>query len=233
MALALREANITLHEPVLARFSIRNALRKPIHFSIDNDSLEGFELAVVPPTGDAVRQPLIVPGFHVGGTTTLQPGQEYRKEIVLSRWYAFPNPGRYKIVAEMAPPIYTEGQKLIRSVASETLWLEVKPRDADRLKQACESLSQAVLHGPDTAAKWTAMLALAYVRDPVAIPYLREVAVVTEADYRSPAVKGLALIAEVEGLESVLSALGPDRQRLEPEVRQALKFLQLHISATD
>ena len=232
MSMSLRQSSVTLQEPVWGEFSLRNGLSEPIQFLIDNDTADRFELVVVSPTGKTTHQLLLTPGMGIGGTT-LGPGAEFHLDLVLSRWYQFDSPGKYKIDVKMSPRVSLQSNSVITPEVTATLWLEVKPRDPDRLKRTCESLIQAALQGPDSEAKHIATLALAHVHDPIAIPYMARVAAETNADVQSPVVMGLGVMASTDGLETVLSALGPYLQQLEAKVREAQYRIQHHISVTD
>ena len=76
------------------------------------------------------------------------------------------------------------------------------------------------------------MLALSYVPDLIAVPFLERVALGSES-LRATAVAGLARIANVQGIDEVISNLKGKDPRLVSEIRTELNMIRLGVRVMD
>jgi hypothetical protein len=223
---------VTLHEPVLLEFSIRNGLREPIQFDLGLNRNSRFIYAIVDPQGVTHRVgPLRETGFGAIGKITLPAGRTFSEKLLLDVWFQFPQPGEYSVKPELAFSVQRAGGNAVPVGAPSPLSVNVEPRDAKRLEAVCDRLAEAAI-SPDAAKALEAAAALSYVVDPIAVPFLAKV---TRRDelLRYAAVEGLGRVADAYGLDAVLSALGPDRAALERDVRAALWSLHHRVTVED
>lgn len=230
---ALRQASVTVHEPIQGALSIHNELGRPIHVDLGKDCEENIEFAISPPQGGTSRG-LRIARAGIGTTCEIEvlPGGNFSHEFELNRWYAFGQTGRYQVEPKIDASFFAQEGKLPVMGAAEILWIDILPRDPTRLGQVCQSLSQVALNAKDLTTRVHAARTLGLMQDIVAAPYLAQLAA-KGAPFHDIAVDGLARIAEVEGLDVVITSLGPLGARIEPDVRENLRLLRLHVTQTD
>jgi hypothetical protein len=169
------EGRPTLHEPVVLRVVVKNTLARPVEIDLGADRKAGFLFAIKPPGGTTIKlPPLVREGISRSGRLTLEPGQTYNQELVLNEWYEFPAVGKYELSARLVASAKTpEGESLSEPAEFRTT-LTVGPEDAERLRQVAAGLAEQITgaHSYEEAAE--AALALGYVKDPVAVPYLEK-----------------------------------------------------------
>jgi hypothetical protein len=157
-----------------------------------------------------------IPGAieHVGHVANpwLEPGATYDQELLLNKWFNLSEEGSYSLSLTFDGSIsFPDGGKLaLESIARGTsVTFQVLPRNEMALRKACESLSQVATQGGGDKRALAAAEALAYIRDPIAIPFLVDLA----------GRDGFADIA-VRGFERIGT----------PESRQALEKLAIESS---
>jgi hypothetical protein len=209
VSFSLEEASVTLHEPVLLDFSVRNSSTEAIKFDLGFDAKEGFRFSVGVRGGAMVKlPPYSRGGLGVGGKRTIGPGEAYIQPLLFNEVYAFAKSGEYVIAAALVARIQTESGRYLERPGEVLLNLHVGDRDPQRLAQVCEHLTQVATKGGDYRSARAASFALRYVLDPVAVPYLAKVVKDGDSGVRGFAVTGLARIGTREAVEVLESALG-------------------------
>jgi hypothetical protein len=103
---SLPAEQLSLHEPVVMTFSVRNATPADVHLDLGQDRKGGFLLSVTRPDGVKIElQPYSRDGISLAGRVSVGPGQSFTQNIVLNEWYDFQTPGRYLLEARLAEPI--------------------------------------------------------------------------------------------------------------------------------
>ena len=98
----------------------------------------------------------------------------YVDTIVLDDWYKVPGAGLYSIEAGIRGEVLALSAP-VQPVLSGTMTVEVLPRDEERLKRVAQDLLEQVVRGSTYDERDTAAVALSYMEDPVAVPYLQQV----------------------------------------------------------
>jgi hypothetical protein len=165
---------ITMHEPIVVRFDVLNKSTQPIKLQLGVDRKENFALAIQWPDGSTHERPSLPrrEGAFGLGNVDLGPGERLRQQLLLNEWADFPGPGAYEIDVRLLTPIeMNSGAKIVSEPYHASF--NVLPRDEPRLKAACEKLAQQI-ESPNLNVRDMndAASALAYVDDPVVVPYL-------------------------------------------------------------
>lgn len=202
----------TLHEPVVVQFSIKNRLNEPISLDLGHNRKTSFLITVLKPNGSIVRVPeLSSEGLGAIGRISLDPMQQYSQRLLLNEWYDFSEPGTYMVDINLAAPIQANGGSTINVATKKRVKIYVAPRDADALKRKCEELGNAVAQSASYAEAEEAARALSYIRDSVAVPYLK-----TALDANKLVsviiLDGLSRLSSDEAIEVIISAAQSQNQ---------------------
>ncbi|MCJ8268024.1 MAG: hypothetical protein MJK04_01315 [Psychrosphaera sp.] len=153
----LREAKISLHEPVLVDFSITNHAREAVTIDLGSNSISAIEFDILQPRQTAFTRFKISGIDEVNikgrngtgfgrlevsaavGEKRLGPGDSYNKTLILNKWLAFSGPGKYQIKPVLDAPIITRSGQFT-ATEPPNLLLQVTPRDEKRLKQRAKAL---------------------------------------------------------------------------------------------
>jgi hypothetical protein len=203
---------ITLHEPVIVAFSIKNGLDEQVKFDLGHNRKSKFLFAITQPNGSVVNPPpLSEEGIGRIGRLSLGPGENYSQELVLNEWYDFNQPGGYQVEIRLADPIQTTGGGKLAAPTKQVLNLSIEPRDPAVLQARCAKLVKTV---EESLEKTTdAALALSYVKDPIAVPYLKRL-LKPGRHTEGIAIGGLGRIATDEAIEIIIAAAQDQNQYL-------------------
>jgi HEAT repeat protein len=209
----LQDPKVTLHEPVYMNFSVSNHLAEALDIDLGFDRKESFRFSITRPDGSIARAgPYRRGGLGVTGSVTVGPGQTYTQAILLNEFFDFGQLGDYVIVAEITTPFRTTSGRAVRGIPPANVTLHLAGRDPKRLVEVSDRLTKEAIQ-PGSQSAMEAAFALAYVRDPVAIPYLNRVlGEATDSAAKYWAVKGLARIKSpdaINALESHLKTADP------------------------
>jgi len=197
---------ITLHEPVILSFTVRNDLERTIKFDLGFGRKEAFLITITQPDGAKIELPRFQPeGLGLIGRTQVRSKQIYTQNLLLNEWYEFKMLGKYEIAINLTNPMQTLEGKNIETNTRYRTSLEIYPRDGERLKQVCAALARKVATASSYDNASEAVLALSYVNDTVAVPYLDEVLKSNRLELI--AIKGLERIANYEAVDVLISAL--------------------------
>ncbi len=223
---------VTLHEPIYVEFSVRNGTNEQREFDLGKNRKTGFEFTVIEPDGRATGPlRLTEAGFGAPGRITLAPGQTYTQKLLLNEWYGFPGPGDYKLQARFVAPSGSRTGLQRVTYPLQEMDVRVGPRNPKRLEQLCQSLGETA--GSESPSdSYFAGLALSYVEDVVAIPYLEHLAGESES-LRGTAVAGLGRIANAEGVERVIASLNSKDPRLISEIRTQVEYIRHGVKVAD
>lgn len=200
---SLLNDHLTLHEPVVLIFTAANKTNSPIQLDLGQDLKEGFLFAVTDPNG--IRHPLrpyMHQGLYAPGIISIASGHTYSQKLVLNQWYAFSAPGRYVLEAHLGCPI---GIGPCQGVGQQTdqvsrIMIDIGPRDEAALTKTCESLVKEIV-GPNAQDAADAALALSYVDDPLAEPYLRRALFEqSDPDVEDILLKGLGRVGDARSV---------------------------------
>ena len=217
--------SLTLHEPVLVEFALRNGSSQGIETDLGFNRKQNFSLTITTPDRHKVTaSPIAAEGFGAVGQISLRPGETYRQVLLLSERYNFETTGEYAVDVRLTGVIKNSEKQAVASEAPSEMKLTILPRDASRLTEVCTSLAETAIRGSTYVEARDAALALSYVRDPVAVPFLartlRESKLV-----RSEAADGLARIATPEAVEVLNASSNSSDNELNAIARSALAII--------
>jgi len=222
---SFRQSTVTLNEPVVLLFSVHNGLSQPVTLTLGALNIQFFHFTLTTPDGRtlsssaAVGQSLGAIVFDGQGKATIQPGVDYEQAILMNQWFHFSMPGTYSLTSKLITNV--ESQNGDFSAPSHTLQLRVSSRYPDRLREICARLAEEAEAAPNVAGARAPALALSYVEDPIAVPYLDHLLRSHSLTY-DLAVNGLERIGDNEAVAALLSALDDDYGDISELATQAL-----------
>lgn len=185
---------ISLNEPVSLNLVVQNNSPEPIKLDLGNDRKGDFQFNVTRPDGKAISlPPRRNGGFRRVGLVAIEPSQEYRQKLLLNEWIDFSLVGRYDIEVRLFHPGLLQQETVPDDLFTFRITLTVRPRDPAHLEAVCAYLAGQVESAPSYESATESAVALSYVRDPVAVPYLQMVL------HARPLVDGFA----IDGLERI------------------------------
>jgi len=225
----LKDSTLTLGEPVILVFSVRNDSDRAKSIDLGVDKTQFLAFSVTTPDGQVLRGgPPLPEGLHTLGTMTIAAGGTYKQELLLNQWFEFKSPGRYFLEAKLNAPGFPPSEAL----PAQGRWtqLEIKARDINRLTKVCAELAARTEEARSVTDAQDPALALSYVRDPVAVPYLARVLSSHALSYQL-AVAGLERIGNDAAIETLLSELNDKYGDIGDLARRALERMEDHISS--
>jgi hypothetical protein len=197
---------LVLHEPVVLEFSVKNETNTRVVLNLGQDRKGGYEFSVTPPGGEKLRlRRYAHAGIARVGRLSIEPGLIFSQRLILNEWYDFATPGRYDLEGRLVEPIegtaYEERDPGFHGV------IEVGPEDVRKLKVICDSLAKKVVESRTYEDAAQAALALSYVKDPVAVPYLERILAANKS-IQLIAVQGLERVGDDNAIRALGSALG-------------------------
>jgi hypothetical protein len=199
------EQRLTLHEPVILTFKVTNNAPGAIKLFLGEDRKAGFSFTLMKPDGTTVKLPPYRPeGLSVSGDLSVQPGESYFQNLLLNEWYDFASLGTYELDARLVQPILADSGVSYGGNAGLSARIEITPRDELTLSKTCDNLASAV-EGATSASQEAveSALALSYIRDPIAVPYLRRV-LKGQRMVENFAIKGLEAIANESAVQALI-----------------------------
>ena len=201
------QQRLTLHEPVILTFKVTNNTAGAIRLFLGEDRKAGFSFTLTRPDGKTVKLPLYRPeGLSVSGTLSVQPSESYFQNLLLNEWYDFASLGIYELDARLVQPIRSNDGTIYGEDAGFRARIEIMPRDELALAKACDALASTVEGAASYSQAAEAALALSYVRDPAAVPYLRRV-LKAQGMVNNIAIKGLEEIANQSAVQVLIEGL--------------------------
>jgi hypothetical protein len=222
----LIQDSVTLQEPVFVEFTLRNGSAEPIETDLGFNRKQNFDFTITTPDRRRVSAPSVAAeGFGAAGRISLRPGETYRQILLLNERYSFDAPGGYEVDARFTGSIHAAQKQAIQGDGGwSTIRLTVRPRDQQRLTEVCGSLAEKAVHGSTYIEARDAALALSFVRDPVAVPFLGRVLRESKL-VRSEAADGLARIATPEAVELLNASSNSGDSELSAIARSALAII--------
>jgi hypothetical protein len=218
LSCTLARTNVVLREPVVLNFVVENTLSQPVKLDLGYDRKGSFLFTVAQPDGKKVelRQSLKM-GLSRIGEVRLEAGRTYRQNLLLNEWYEFPAAGDYEVQVRLAKPIQTQDGQDISVPTEFRLPLKVGAENPAQLSEVCSELAARVAAADSYDEAAEAALALSYIKDAVAVPYLQEV--LASGHLVEPiAVAGLEHNGSNESVEALLSALRTQPRQVKEEL---------------
>ena len=211
----IERGSAVLHEPVYATLVVQNTQPERLDFDLGANSKTTFAFSITQPDGRVMHiPPFLTPdGVSAIGRVRLENGLTYTQKILLNEWHDFASAGQYSIEFRTSAAFRTSSGRSVETTAIQPIILEVQQRDEKRLQSICNELvTTALTLSFDARKRTTAAVALSYVRDPVAIPFLLQLlehgSIVGADGY---AVEGLTRIGTNEAIGALIETVGVAR----------------------
>lgn len=206
---------ISLHEPVFIDCTLSNSSATAIQLDLGPGRVEAFRVTIAALADASVNElRRTCPGFAASGEIEIAPLAEHQESLLLQEWYRFASAGRYRITIA----VLLEDAR----IGCAPFFIDVLPRDADRLRASCEALAARAVSGGVTADAIGAARALAYVADPIAVPFLERL-FAGDSVIRRQAIEGLGRAGN-EAARALLRPLARDSDKETAALaRQALR----------
>jgi hypothetical protein len=223
-------AALTRHEPALAVIEVANRTNASVAIDLGVNRRNHVELLVTPPGG--VPTWTRIPPREGGGRPgdiVLAPDETQVEPVFLNEWRAPEEIGvhRYEprflsAAFERAPPT---------PIISSPSLLTVLPRDEELLRRRCTELSDAAIGAVERAARLDAVATLAWVHDPVAVPFIETTLAAAPDAVWPDLLPALAAIDVAPALELLYREAVTPREGLPASGRPALARLLLYRKA--
>jgi len=167
------------------------------------------------PNGQKLQTPKLTGppggGVYFQSQPTLKPSQQYTQRLLLNEWYDFPIVGEYRVKLVSDVTFKNTAEQSVSSSAPNEFVLKVGTQNNEQLRSICNGLATKALSEAEVQPRVEAAIALSYVQDPIAIPYLSfllESGTPGAKNVNGYALTGHPRIGTDEALEVLLSAWG-------------------------
>lgn len=202
---SLARATTTLHEPVIATFSVFNSSSETVNFDLGKDMTSSFIVAVTDPNGNSTTRQLDPDGVGLDGSISLPAGEGFSSDLLLNRWNDFSSVGDYRIRITLNGSITSQNGGVLAAQPSQVLYLHVGPRDAQKLGATASAQADAAINASAIEERMTAAETLSYIKDPLAVPQL--IRVLNQGTFVEHfAVQGLGWIANPQAIVALWEA---------------------------
>lgn len=207
----------TLRAPVRLLFSVENHSADRIKLKLGRDRKGSFSFVLQRPDGTKIQLPPLPmrEGIFDLGMVSLSPGERLIHPLLLNEFARFETPGKYGIEVRLVTPIETGAATQVH-VDPYYGKFEIVPRDEKMLMATAEKLTTQIESSRSVQEALGAATALAFIDDPVAVPYL-ERALHSGQYVEAPTIDALAKIGDA-GATRVLIALLGESSRGSPDV---------------
>ncbi len=165
-------------------------------------------------------------GIAFFGKVHLLPGESYSQVLVLNEWFKFEELGTYRVDIRLLSSVQSGGSVLANSSFSGRL--EMLDRSPEKLDATCNDLMARLGAARSYKESSELALALSYVADPIAIPYLEKV--LEKRMVADIAVAGLKRLNSAESIQALIRALNIPDQDTALLARSALQLMQSETS---
>jgi hypothetical protein len=219
-----RVAHVTAHEPIILDLAIENNAKDSAHVSLGRDRKEGLTIEIRSPSRDKTR--LVWPrrsGFSRVGDFEIAPAGQYLQSYILDEAYNFAEVGQYEVEATLANPILIHGVPTATPNSFHAR-IEIEPRNEAALEKRCEFIVTQIEQASSFQDAADAALALSYVRDPVAVPFLQKL-LTTNWRVQPSAIVGLERIASRDAI-NVLALAAKEQGDTSTLAKSALERIE-------
>lgn len=201
---SVESPHLTTHEPVILSLVMRNDGPTRVHVDFGRDRKEGVVIEILSPSGK--REYPSWPrrsGFSRTGEFDVGIGETYTQRLILNEIYDFEASGLYDINVRAS-------ERLQRSVhLSETSFhaeVEMEQRDQSILEKRCAGILAEVEDSTSYERAAESALALSFVNDPIAVPYLQKLLAANKL-VEPIAINGLERIATLDAVKALSGEL--------------------------
>jgi hypothetical protein len=205
---SLSTSKVSVHEPVFIDLLVHNQLQETIKFDLGHNRKSNFEITITGPDQSVSRSlRLREEGIGRIGKISLGPSEKYAQKLLVNEWFQFINPGEYRIEIGLETTVLTDSGKAVNPVNEGNLqYLKIGNRNAAELKKICQDLTKMITISSDIEEATNAAIALSYIQDPIAVPYLENI-VRKKTTAWQYAIPGLGRIADESAIEVLISIM--------------------------
>lgn len=174
LSYSLAAEHLALHEPVILNFTAQNNSGQGLILDLGADNKTNFLFNIKSPDGKMHQlRRARRDGISLIGKIALEAGQEFTQKLLLNEWFEFAEPGVYEISARLVMAQSNGDEPADASESPDfSAHLVITERDEERLNQTCSALLKQITSSSSYAEAAEAALALSYVNDGAAIPFL-------------------------------------------------------------
>jgi hypothetical protein len=221
-------SSTTLGLPMVGAYVVANRTSGAIRVDAgDWDRKSALRFELISPGGKhASAQPTRPPegGIHVLPQFVVDSGATFRESFVLDQWLDLSTVGRYSATIRLEGSFQASNASSVIDVErTTTRQFDVLPRDQKKIRARCQQLVDVIAkRGPGW---FDAADELVYVRDAVAVPYLRD-AILASTPNRSKAIDALVGIGGPEARGALVTLSGSPEQFLASSAKAALQRIK-------
>ncbi len=202
---------------------VQNTSTDTVRVNFGHHGKWNYEFSLVNPDGTTTT---ISPYRQIGpgpkGTIVVEPNQMRRRRVVFNEWQTFARPGEYILKLRLTVLLSSSANVSWQKEFFEDLRVNVAPYNPASLKGTCARLADSAVSQAEGDLAADASLALSYVSDPVAVPFLAKVLKEGSAAARPSAVRGLTRVGTREAQEALRSKLSTADPELKARIESAL-----------
>lgn len=232
VSFSIPRPEVTLGEPAYVLFSARNEGAQDATIDLGKNFTAGFRFAIRKPGGVEIEAPVVgAHGMAAVGSVVVRPGKTYSRLVLINEWYHFDRPGSYMVKVQLVDSPVGEPGKILNVWRSPSLQLKILPRNPERLQAVCRKLTGTALTQADLSAASQAALALSYVQDSVALPYLGQL--LGARSTLSPiAIRGLVRMGTPEAVRVLDSHVATSHGLLRVQIQEAIQEMRTGVHPT-
>jgi hypothetical protein len=229
---ALVKHDLTVGEPVLLRFEVKNGLTERIFVDgrVNFNGYGGFRVSTTCPDGRTVDAPK--PSVHElisGGPTIVGANQSLSAILLLNKWVDFDVPGRYVMRVETVRPLTTESGVRLPYTTEGDVDIDIGPRDPVRLQGIAAGLWKKLANASSFSESISPAEELAHINDPIAVEYLTR-ALATKADLAPWMARGLERIGDATAVDALISKLNGSTGDTRDVIKSTLRSIERRTS---
>ena len=217
------DASAQVGGPFYLNARVENSSNATVRVNMGHHGKWNYEFSLVNPDGTTTA---LSPYRQIGpgpkGTVTVEPNQVRTRRVLFNEWYSFTNPGEYILKISLTVLLSSSANVSWQKQFFEDLRINVAPRDPERLRETCAKLADAALAATEDDAAADASLALSYVLDPVAVPFLARILKDGPTLAQANAVRGLARVGNGDAQQALRSNLSTADPQLKAQIESAL-----------
>lgn len=203
----LEDSLLSLSQPLILELSVYNNSSKPINLDLGPDLKANFIFTVTWPNGITVQLPQWWrEGIARIGEISVAAESQFSERFVLNEWSDFRELGKYTLEIKLATSIQSEDGNKIQEVRPYSTSFEILPRDEEVLVKKCEEWIKIIETSSSSKEDKEAALALSYIRDPIAIPYMKR-ALDSGSYVENQIMDGLARISNWSAVKLLISII--------------------------
>ena len=165
--------DFVVNEPLLVEFTIKNILKYEVELDLGHNRESNFVVVVHDLKNNKSYGPtsLDSSGFGRIGKMKLAKGEDYSTVLVLNKWFNGFEVGEYRIEIRLKNNSSLE-KKLNGKLFSGDFTVNIGKRNPEKLTALCEKYLNSASQSQDVSVVGFSSLALSYVNDPLAVPFL-------------------------------------------------------------